>query len=289
VPPGFFIVVSGSVELTATNLREGEQQGRPVRLAALKEGDHFAETALLSRGPGVATVTATSPTLLLFLSAQRFKAFERLAPEVFNEAFREITANRTSQLLKTIPLFDVLCVQQPSEVPTTTLSEEAGPSSAPDSSPVSSSYDERKLTLLASLFEYESIPPNQVVFHEGDRADKLYIVLKGLVQVSANVESGRTVLNKLGPGEHFGEVSLLHPTLRSATITTLEPCLFLSLAGDKFSNFLAIAPEMKVNTQLNSTHTASLCFAFSCSKHSVSPATLVLRPSFTGCGRGRVV
>jgi hypothetical protein len=47
---------------------------------------------------------------MLYLSISRFKSFAKLAPEVVNEAFLSVAAQRTSQLLKTLPLFDWLCL-----------------------------------------------------------------------------------------------------------------------------------------------------------------------------------
>lgn len=268
---GFFIIVSGSVRVTVQT-----RENSTFLLHTLSTGDHFGETALLTSGPCVATVSASSQALMLFLSAQRFRRFERLAPEVFSEAFSRIEAQRTTQLLKTIPLFDVLCAEKPNGGGATArkrgISAEAAaalaesPADAPLSVTVTAppvvdpppapaaesnsdsvaNYDEQKLLLLASLFKYENINlPGTIVFSEGDRADKLYILVRGSVEVSARVESGTVVLNRLGQGDHFGEISLIFPTVRSASITTLEPCLLLTLAADKFARFLAIAPALK--------------------------------------------
>ena len=208
---GFIVVVTGTANITVQRNQEGGNS--TFLLSTLSPGDHWGETALLSQGPRVATVTATSPMLCLFLSAQRFKQFERLAPEVFSEAFNSISKNRTSQLLKTIPLFDVLCLSTPPEPvahmplqPQAPLAEASqAPVTPPPAAIVSGAlaYDEQKLSLLASLFEYRAYARDTIVFREGDRADCLYIIVRGAVEVSAVVETGVVILNRLGQSEYF--------------------------------------------------------------------------------------
>lgn len=269
---GFFVIVNGSAQVSVHT-----PDNATFLLSTLKSGDYFGETSLLSTpslgtptlnemkpSPRVATVTATSDMLLLYLSSIRFARFGRLAPEVFSDAFSRIAEQRTTQLLKTIPLFDVLCLEKITPPSTTISRTNSTVTLAPTTSTTTPSpntnadgeivvdvtkttrYDEHKLSLLASMFTYESFQtPRSEIFHEGDRADKLYIIVRGSVEVSAKVESGTVVLNTLTQSMFFGEISMMFPTLRSATVTTLEPTLCLTLTADKFSRFLAIAPELK--------------------------------------------
>jgi CRP-like cAMP-binding protein len=203
---GFYIIVSGQAKVTVQT-----RENSTFLLSTLTDGDHFGETALLTHGPRVATVSASSNMLLLFLSALRFKRFERLAPEVFSEAFEKIAAQRTTQLLKTIPLFDVLCLEKAARDASEDADGKQVVASANDVT--RQKYDEGKLSLLASLFSYESFNlPKTVIFHEGDRADKLYILVRGSVEVSAKVESGVVVLNKLSQGDFFGQNSATRGT-----------------------------------------------------------------------------
>ena len=49
----------------------------------------------------------------------------------------------------------------------------------------------------------------EVLFHEGDSSDGLYMVLRGRVKVYATNAGGRVIVyNTLGPGEILGELSL---------------------------------------------------------------------------------
>ena len=59
-----------------------------------------------------------------------------------------------------------------------------------------------------------------VLFHEGDPGDRLYVVTEGKVKLGRTSPDGReNLLGVLGPGEMFGELSLFDPGPRTATAT----------------------------------------------------------------------
>ena len=64
----------------------------------------------------------------------------------------------------------------------------------------------------------------EAVFHRGDAADDLHLVMHGHFAVEYTGSSGKTVvMTILGPGDTFGEVALLEPgAKRSATVVALE-------------------------------------------------------------------
>jgi CRP/FNR family cyclic AMP-dependent transcriptional regulator len=64
----------------------------------------------------------------------------------------------------------------------------------------------------------------QIICHQGDPGDRLYIVVDGLVKVVFTSERGdEMVLNTLGNAEAFGELALLDGSPRSASIVAVEP------------------------------------------------------------------
>jgi CRP/FNR family transcriptional regulator, cyclic AMP receptor protein len=64
----------------------------------------------------------------------------------------------------------------------------------------------------------------EVVFHEGDLGDTLHLLVRGRVAVRLTTPLGdRTLLRLIGSGGWFGELSLISPYPRSATIIALEP------------------------------------------------------------------
>jgi CRP-like cAMP-binding protein len=77
----------------------------------------------------------------------------------------------------------------------------------------------------------------EVLVHEGDPADSLHLVVSGRLAVRVATSSGdNATLNILGPGDYFGELSLLdgRQPARSASIVALEPAETLSLAASAF-------------------------------------------------------
>ena len=63
----------------------------------------------------------------------------------------------------------------------------------------------------------------QIICHQGDPGDRLYVVLHGLVKVVFTSERGdEIVLRTLGDGEVFGELALLDGSPRSASVVAVE-------------------------------------------------------------------
>ena len=70
------------------------------------------------------------------------------------------------------------------------------------------------LRQLARLTEVRRYAPGHFVVQGGARGDAFYVILDG----SATVSPARGRQTRLGPGEHFGELSLLDGAPRSATV-----------------------------------------------------------------------
>jgi len=49
----------------------------------------------------------------------------------------------------------------------------------------------------------------------------------------------------LQDGDHFGEIALLHQVVRTASVRTLAPCIFLSLQRGQFDRLLAQVPSLR--------------------------------------------
>ena len=64
-----------------------------------------------------------------------------------------------------------------------------------------------------------------VLFHEGDSEDRLYIVVSGKIKLGRTGSAGReNLLAVLGPGQMFGELSVFDPGPRSTTATAVTAC-----------------------------------------------------------------
>jgi putative peptide zinc metalloprotease protein len=97
---------------------------------------------------------------------------------------------------------------------------------------------------LASRLTEERFRPADRVVVEGDTDDRLYLIVEGRAEASTIGSSGIVPLATLGPGELFGELSLLEAgSSRQATVTAVEPLLLLSLRATDFRLALDAHPE----------------------------------------------
>jgi len=85
----------------------------------------------------------------------------------------------------------------------------------------------------------------EVVFHEGDVGDTLHLIDRGHVAARVTTLLGDTAtLRVMGPGEHFGELCVISPGPRNATITALERTETLSWHRDEIQRIRAEHPEL---------------------------------------------
>ena len=71
---------------------------------------------------------------------------------------------------------------------------------------------------VASEFEVMEVSRGQILFHEGEPGDSLYIVLSGKVKLGRRASDGReNLVAVMGPSDQFGELSLFDPGPRTAT------------------------------------------------------------------------
>ena len=103
--------------------------------------------------------------------------------------------------------------------------------------------DDDSASALADSMSEAKIRRGDVLFHEGDSGDELFIVLDGKVKLGRTSVDGReNLLAILGPGQMFGELSLFDPGPRSATVTAITDCTFASLSHDELLKWLEARP-----------------------------------------------
>src|SRR6478609_10154085 len=89
---------------------------------------------------------------------------------------------------------------------------------------------DRELDVVRAGATEKSYPKNAVVLTEGEMGDSLYMIQTGKVKVFIGDEDGREIiLEILGPGDFFGEMSMIDKQPRSASVTTTEASMFLVL------------------------------------------------------------
>ena len=82
-----------------------------------------------------------------------------------------------------------------------------------------------QLERLAKALSEVQVEPGSVVFEEGDRGDRFYVMAAG----RAAVEASGTRLRTVEPGDFFGEIALLRDVPRTATVRAVTPLQLFAL------------------------------------------------------------
>jgi CRP/FNR family transcriptional regulator len=90
-----------------------------------------------------------------------------------------------------------------------------------------------------------TIAKGDVLFHEGQLGDRMYIITGGKVKLGHTAPDGReSILAILGPGELLGELSLFDPGPRTATAIALTDLEALGLGHQALRPWLTGRPEV---------------------------------------------
>ncbi|MBN1669907.1 MAG: cyclic nucleotide-binding domain-containing protein [Kiritimatiellae bacterium] len=109
----------------------------------------------------------------------------------------------------------------------------------------------RRLVLFDDLSDYEILHLLRIIYtqkrakgehiiREGEEGDELFVLVDGTAGVTLK---GRT-LSAIGPGGHFGEMSLTENVTRSATVTALSDVTLLTIKQSDFMRILKDDPPL---------------------------------------------
>jgi len=106
---------------------------------------------------------------------------------------------------------------------------------------------QEKLAELVSAVENRIVPARTIIFKQGDPGDSFYIISAGRVKVFRRDAKGlETDFAVMGPGESFGEMSLLTGKTRSANVETLEETRLAVVPKQKFDQVLKDYPQISM-------------------------------------------
>ena len=89
-----------------------------------------------------------------------------------------------------------------------------------------------------------TVPAGRILFDQGAPGDALYVLVSGVVGVSARDHTGMpTRIARLRPPEIFGEMALLSDAPRAATVIALRDTQLLQLTRDAFEAVIAEYPQ----------------------------------------------
>ncbi len=96
------------------------------------------------------------------------------------------------------------------------------------------------LHAIGRRLELETHDVGREIVTQGDRADTFYLVLSG--ELGVDQDGRRTAI--LGPDDHFGELALLDPGRRSATVTSLTEVELAALSVRALNELLRDMPQL---------------------------------------------
>lgn len=187
-------------------------------LATLPAGSFFGEMALLSRKPRVASVHAVGTTELLELPRALLVELAGKDPRVQQALERFCRARLIDNLARSSPLFVGV--------------------------------DPTAARRALSGFAARKLDAGAVVVEQGKPAPGLFIVLEGALEVSALVGDERVTLRTLGPGDVFGEMSLLDDNGATASVSASCPSTVLVLPRVAFAELVLAVPTLRARLEL---------------------------------------
>lgn len=115
--------------------------------------------------------------------------------------------------------------------------------------PLLSRLTDEQRRAFVQIAEREEYQTNEIVVREGDLGDSLYLIIEGEAEVfkvppgsTANEQETRLAL--LGPGEFFGEMTLVEPMPRSATVRCLSNTKLVRLSHSTLTRELERDPKL---------------------------------------------
>lgn len=100
--------------------------------------------------------------------------------------------------------------------------------------------DENGLRMIAERIHELDVPADRVIARQGEIGTGFYVIAEGSVRV---VRDGETIA-ELGPGDFFGELSVLDGKPRNAQVISSEPTICLALATWEFEEVVMAQPKV---------------------------------------------
>lgn len=100
----------------------------------------------------------------------------------------------------------------------------------------------QEIEAITAVAQDSTFEPGQIIVTQGTPGQAFYLILSGRVEILRDGAS----LGGFGPGDFFGEMSLLDAAPRSATIRALEPTSCMMLSSWDFRSVLEKHPSIAI-------------------------------------------
>jgi CRP-like cAMP-binding protein len=104
--------------------------------------------------------------------------------------------------------------------------------------------DEAELSLILEQAELVEFGEGSYPIMEGEQGQDLFVILSGHARISKRSFGIQKTIQDLGPGECFGEMSLIECRSRSASVKALTPCKLLKINGDDVVKVSSVSAKL---------------------------------------------
>lgn len=117
--------------------------------------------------------------------------------------------------------------------------------------PLFADLDDDELTRFSQNLQRRTYTAGQTVFMQGDDGNSVYLIESGSIRIYVHGEDGQEVSMVLcGPGDMFGEMSLIDQQPRSATAMAVENTVLWVMSGEDFYAHLRANSQLALNMML---------------------------------------
>ena len=120
-------------------------------------------------------------------------------------------------------------------------SQEQGRSTAARCVPLFAGLDQPDLDAIARISDEVTFPAGEELIRENEQGRQFFVLLEG----EAEVRRGGVEINRLGPGDFFGEISLLSARPTTATVETTTSARALLITPGDFRRLLEDVPLLQ--------------------------------------------
>ncbi len=111
--------------------------------------------------------------------------------------------------------------------------------------------DDDELLNLSRDLRQRAFVAGETVFFQGDAGSSVYLIASGSVRIYVLGEDGQEVSVMIyGPGDLFGEMSLIDQLPRSATAVAVQDSTLWVMTGQDFERHLRASPQLALNLML---------------------------------------
>lgn len=108
-------------------------------------------------------------------------------------------------------------------------------------SPLFEGLSRRQLAQVARLSDDLDVPAGTVLCQEGSRGHEFFVIIDG----EATVTRGNDHVATVGSGDFFGEIALVEPIKRTATVTAATQLRFFVVSQPAFRSVLDTDPAIE--------------------------------------------